>query len=425
MAEDTANSAGTAGFRPGRTRSGQGFRAVGNQPMRTDIQTGNLVPATDEAVRGVQRPQSATTRSTGLQDVMPNIDIPRPKQESLVGTAATAVAGEVLKEGGKMAFRAGLDYGKSLLAPATFSDHVRQATMIGSGPTDAMGKPLDYTPVSTGGSNLVDRLTSGGDGFGDVGGGMASYADAAAVGDYLGGAADYAGMADMAEGANLADAAGGPSYIGSGMRLLQGDVKGAAGSAIGATLGSFAGPVGTVLGGIVGGMVGGGGGPCYITDAVMQNEGASDQAPELVTLRWFRDNVLARTPEGQALIEEYYRTAPAAVEAIKQHPQGQQALQAILTQYIQPAVQAIQAGQYDQALSIYAEMSAHVAELAMEATEDPNLEQMIAEFQEAAASVSHDAEIQGAATGSGQEMTHPIDERGQMRTSSLQRVVPG
>lgn len=59
-----------------------------------------------------------------------------------------------------------------------------------------------------------------------------------------------------------------------------------------------------------------GGGICYITTAICEASGKPDDCYELTTLRNFRDNWLAKQPDGLALINKYYETAPGIVNAI-------------------------------------------------------------------------------------------------------------
>jgi hypothetical protein len=55
---------------------------------------------------------------------------------------------------------------------------------------------------------------------------------------------------------------------------------------------------------------------CFITTAVCGSFGKGDDCRELTAFRAFRDNWLAKQPDGQSLITEYYRIAPGIVAAI-------------------------------------------------------------------------------------------------------------
>lgn len=61
------------------------------------------------------------------------------------------------------------------------------------------------------------------------------------------------------------------------------------------------------------------GGLCFITTAVCNLRGLEDDCRELEALREFRDNYLLKTPEGNALVQEYYKIAPEIAERLV-HP---------------------------------------------------------------------------------------------------------
>jgi hypothetical protein len=123
--------------------------------------------------------------------------------------------------------------------------------------------------------------------------------------------------------------------------------------------------VGTAVGSALGGVLGGG---CFITEAVMSSGGA-DNGMELEALRGFRDNILSATPQGQAMIAEYEAIAPVVVEAVSARPDGVQIFQQIKGQFIDPAVAAVNAGNFQEALQIYANMIGFVTPFAAEAAE--------------------------------------------------------
>lgn len=58
------------------------------------------------------------------------------------------------------------------------------------------------------------------------------------------------------------------------------------------------------------------GGGCYITTAICEASGKSDDCHELTMMRKFRDEWLAKQPDGYYLIYDYYETAPKIVAAI-------------------------------------------------------------------------------------------------------------
>lgn len=55
---------------------------------------------------------------------------------------------------------------------------------------------------------------------------------------------------------------------------------------------------------------------CFLTTACCVYRGLPDDCHELECLRSFRDNVLATSTEGRALIAEYYQFAPLIVERL-------------------------------------------------------------------------------------------------------------
>lgn len=59
-----------------------------------------------------------------------------------------------------------------------------------------------------------------------------------------------------------------------------------------------------------------GGRGCFLTSACVNYLGKADDCEELTALRAFRDEYMGNTPEGKALVKEYYEVAPKIVEAI-------------------------------------------------------------------------------------------------------------
>lgn len=175
-------------------------------------------------------------------------------------------------------------------------------------------------------------------------------------------------LESWAEGAAGDAATGGVPIVGPVISLLRGNPGGAAGSLIGGAIG---GPFGAIAGNLLGSAFGGG---CFITEAVMASGGANDNAPELQVLRQFRDQVMMTTPMGQAMVQEYEAIAPMVVDAISMRPDAMQIFQQIKGQFIDPAIQAINANDQQQALRIYAEMIAAVVPFALETQEGPGAE---------------------------------------------------
>lgn len=87
-------------------------------------------------------------------------------------------------------------------------------------------------------------------------------------------------------------------------------------------------------------------GLCFITTAVCEAEGKPDDCAELTAFRAFRDGYLQTQPDGPALIEEYYRVAPAIVMCIDIGCDRAERYAGIRTRYLQPCYEALQAGDF-------------------------------------------------------------------------------
>lgn len=92
---------------------------------------------------------------------------------------------------------------------------------------------------------------------------------------------------------------------------------------------------------------------CFITTAMAECLGLPDDCEELTILRWFRDNIMLTTKEGQRDVEEYYRIAPGIVAALDGDEERYADLREL---YISPAVAAVKLGEYDKAYDIYRAM---------------------------------------------------------------------
>ncbi len=84
-------------------------------------------------------------------------------------------------------------------------------------------------------------------------------------------------------------------------------------------------------------------GLCFITTAVCESEGKADDCEELTAFRAFRDGYLRAQPDGAALIEEYYRIAPAIVMCIDICGDREARYAGIREKYLQPCYAALQA----------------------------------------------------------------------------------
>lgn len=311
------------GLRQGRTREKTAGSRSNSLSSAFSPSTGYRAAGMVSPVRQAEPTSVSALSQYGAQDYMPEI----PKASGLLQTigtgAATYAAGRAMDKG----IDKGIDY---------------------------LGKGIDY-------------------GLGKLGIETASPEMAGNIGDFFAVDANYGGAAG-AEGA----AAGGMDLT-SGLQSAGYGIAGrevakaagandiwsgvAGGAAAGASVG---GPVGALVGGAIGGITSAAG--CFITEATMAGLGVQDDNAEpLKVLRFFRDNVLAGTPEGQAMIEEYESIAPLVVQALEFRPDAMEVFKQIFEQFIVPAVEAVKSQNYPQALQIYAAMIQAVTPLAQEA----------------------------------------------------------
>lgn len=341
------------GLRPGRTRDKLSADR-GNSSSTFNAASGYRATGAVSPVREAPKSDAMATGGGALSqfsaDVAPKVQ-KAPGLLETVGSSVAMKAGEKAldKATGGIAGRY-VDHAMSGSSIPFSAMETANASPDSIGYLDSRGyfDSPNYAPVSDAaglGEYAVPGI--GSDGFIDV------------MGDGVGMGADAAGSA-----ADLAG--GGIPYLGAGLKVLQGDVGGAAGSVGGALIGNAILPgIGGAIGSFLGGAIGGG---CFITEATMAGLGVQDdEAEPLQVLRFFRDKVLAGTPQGQAMIQEYEDIAPLVVEAIESRPDAMEIFKKIYTDFIAPAVEAIKAQNFPQALQIYAAMIAAVTPLAQEA----------------------------------------------------------
>lgn len=92
---------------------------------------------------------------------------------------------------------------------------------------------------------------------------------------------------------------------------------------------------------------------CYLTSACVEAMGLADDCDELTALRAFRDGWLAKQSGGREMIDEYYRVAPAIVDAIHLSPNCDDILKELYDSMVVPCVRAIDAGNMEKTLEIY------------------------------------------------------------------------
>lgn len=141
-----------------------------------------------------------------------------------------------------------------------------------------------------------------------------------------------------------------------------GSIFGKAGEVAGRTIGTVIGAgVGIVK--VVGNVFkptrrtyGGGGGGCYITTATCEEYGKPDDCYELTMFRAFRDNWLAHQEDGNELIEQYYKTAPAIVEKINRQSNCSEIYHHINEVYLSKCLTYIENQEYEKCKNLYIEM---------------------------------------------------------------------
>ncbi len=92
---------------------------------------------------------------------------------------------------------------------------------------------------------------------------------------------------------------------------------------------------------------------CFITTAVCDFYGKADDCYELMTLREFRDNWLAKQSDGMHLIQEYYLNAPGLVEAMKTSRRYEHYCMILMNDYINPCVSLINQERYEECKKTY------------------------------------------------------------------------
>lgn len=95
---------------------------------------------------------------------------------------------------------------------------------------------------------------------------------------------------------------------------------------------------------------------CYVTTAVCRNLNKGEDCEELRLIKDFRDDYLASTEEGQALIEEYYDIAPTLVKRIDKDAGAQEKYLWLWNTYLAPCVAYIRAGEEENCKKTYCGM---------------------------------------------------------------------
>ena len=97
------------------------------------------------------------------------------------------------------------------------------------------------------------------------------------------------------------------------------------------------------------------GGLCFITTACVEAAGLPDNCTELESMRYLRDEYLAKSDDGKRMIEEYYEIAPSIVEKIGREENSKEILGGIFNN-IREIVSLIKTGDLESATARYNEM---------------------------------------------------------------------
>jgi hypothetical protein len=101
---------------------------------------------------------------------------------------------------------------------------------------------------------------------------------------------------------------------------------------------------------------------CYLTTACTAAKGLPDDCEELTLLRHFRDSYLLNKPNGEQLVELYYRYSPEIVEKIEQDPQKDVIYEGIY-RILRDCVDAIKREEMEETYLKYCEMVVKLKEL--------------------------------------------------------------
>lgn len=95
---------------------------------------------------------------------------------------------------------------------------------------------------------------------------------------------------------------------------------------------------------------------CYITTAVCQTLGKSDDCEELTLLRDYRDGYLMRLSDGKAVIREYYDVSPTIVKHINRMKEAGNIYKDIYEQYLKRCIALIRRGHNEECRKVYTKM---------------------------------------------------------------------
>lgn len=95
---------------------------------------------------------------------------------------------------------------------------------------------------------------------------------------------------------------------------------------------------------------------CFITTAVCRQSGKPDDCPELTAFRAFRDGWLRQTPQGAALVEQYYQVAPRIVMSVELFHDPALVWPAVWQEHLRPCHEALCRQEPERCLALYQAM---------------------------------------------------------------------
>lgn len=90
---------------------------------------------------------------------------------------------------------------------------------------------------------------------------------------------------------------------------------------------------------------------CVITSACMEAMGLRDDCQELNIFRTFRDEYVRNLPNGEQIIEEYYRVAPSIVAEINKAENFKEIYSALYERLVSRTVELINQGKKEEAFN--------------------------------------------------------------------------
>lgn len=103
-------------------------------------------------------------------------------------------------------------------------------------------------------------------------------------------------------------------------------------------------------------------GGCYLTTAMCNILGFEDHCEVLDTLRAFRDDYMKNTDECKPLLEDYDNVGPVISKYLDEDTDRVQTSLVMLNSYIKPAIDFIDAKNYDAAIDVYKDMTLSLME---------------------------------------------------------------